>query len=62
MAASTRSVREIAISAAREVGYAGLKSEQLKVVETFVKGRDVFAVLPTGYGKGLVLWVPTHCI
>jgi len=22
-------------------------------VETFVKGRDIFAVLPMGYGKGL---------
>ena len=53
MATSTRAVREAAVSAAREQGYAGLKSEQLKVVETFVKGRDVFAVLPTGYGKSL---------
>ena len=29
------------------------KPEQLDVVEAFVKGRDVFAVLPTGYGKSL---------
>ena len=27
--------------------------EQLRVTETFVQGRDVFAVLPTGYGKSL---------
>ena len=42
-------------SAARELGYANIKPEQLDVVEAFVKGRDVFAVLPTGYGKSLCL-------
>ena len=25
----------------------------MKVVEAYVQGRDVFAVLPTGYGKSL---------
>ena len=49
----TRSVREAARSAARELGFPDLKPEQLKVVETFVKGHDVSAVLPTGYGKSL---------
>ena len=49
----SHSVREAATSAARELGYPDLKPEQLKVVETFVKGRDVFAVLPTDYGKSL---------
>ena len=44
-------VREAARSAARELGYTDLKQEQLRVVEAFVEGRDVFAVLPTGYGK-----------
>ena len=42
-------VREVAESAARELGYAHMKSEQLRVVEAFVQGRDVFAILPTGY-------------
>ena len=51
--ADTRSVREAARSVARELGYPDLKPEQLKVVETFVKGRDMFTVLPTGYGKSL---------
>ena len=51
--ADTRSVRETTKSAARELGHPDLKPEQLKVVETFVKGRDVFSVLPTGYGKSL---------
>ena len=46
-------IRDAVQSAARELGYANLKPEQLDVVETFVKGRDVFAVLPTGYGKSL---------
>ena len=26
-----------------------MKSEQLRVVEAFVQGSDVFAILPTGY-------------
>ena len=26
-----------------------MKSEQLQVVEAFVQGHDVFAILPTGY-------------
>ena len=30
-----------------------MKPEQLKVVEMFVRGNDVFGVLPTGYGKSL---------
>ena len=35
---------------------AGLsQSQQLEVVETFVKGRDVFAVLPTGYAYGKIV-------
>ena len=50
---TTRSLREAARSAARELGYPDLKPVQLKVIETFVKGCDVFAVLPTGYGKSL---------
>ena len=42
-------VREATESAAREFGYAHMKSEQLRVVEAFVQGSDVFAILPTGY-------------
>ena len=41
----TRSERKAARSAARELSYLDLKPEQLKVVLTFIKGRDVFAVL-----------------
>ena len=46
-------IREAAKSAAKDLGYPDLKPEQLDVVETFVKGRDVFAVLPTDFGKSL---------
>ena len=35
------------------IGYESLKSEQLQVMRSFVQGNDVFAVLPTGYGKSL---------
>ena len=37
----------------QKLGYSELKQEQLKVVMAFISGRDVFAVLPTGYGKTL---------
>ena len=39
---------EIAVEAA---GYGSLKEKQIEVIVNLVKGNDVFAVLPTGYGK-----------
>ena len=35
------------------LGYPSLKEEQQKVIVKFVQGEDVFAVLPTGFGKSL---------
>ena len=49
----TNAVQEAAIAASRTMGYEGMKSEQLQIVESFVTGHDVFGVLPTGYGKSL---------
>ena len=46
-------VKAIAGTVAKELGYRQLKPDQADVIEAFVKGRDVFAVLPTGYGKSL---------
>ena len=54
-------IREAARSAAKELGYPNLKPEQLEVVETFVKGCNMFAVLPAGDGKSLSLAAPS-CI
>ena len=39
--------------AAAKLGFADLKSHQLEVILAFITGNDVFAVLPTGYGKSL---------
>ena len=36
---------------AASLGYAKLKEEQRSVIINFVSGNDVFAVMPTGYGK-----------
>ena len=44
-------------AAAEELGYHSLKPEQLKVMQAFVSGRDVFAVLPTGLAKACVMLV-----
>ena len=38
---------------ASDLGFV-LKSEQKEVVESLLKGRDVFGVLPTGFGKSLI--------
>ena len=38
---------------ARSLGYTQLKREQQMVINSFVSGNDVFAVLPTGFGKTL---------
>ena len=46
-------LREVAKSAAKKQGYPNLKLEQLDIVELFVKGHDVFVVLPTSYRKSL---------
>ena len=35
------------------LGYAKLKREQEDVVTAFLSGRDVFSILPTGFGKTL---------
>ena len=37
----------------QKLGYSQLKPEQLKVIMEFICGKDVFAVLPTGFGKTL---------
>ena len=37
----------------RSLGYSALKPEELRVIKSFVFGKDIFAVLPTGFGKSL---------
>lgn len=39
--------------ASTKLGYTSLKDKQKEVITKFVSGRDVFATLPTGYGKSL---------
>ena len=41
------------VAPAVRLGYKQLKEEQVEVVEAYISGRDVFAVLPTGFGKSL---------
>jgi len=45
---------QIAIEAARRLGYNGLKKKQLEAVVSFLQGNDTFVALPTGYGKSLI--------
>lgn len=39
--------------AAKKLGYESVKAEQMQVMSKFVEGNDVFAILPTGFGKSL---------
>ena len=45
------SVKDAFDFALDKLGYKKLRLEQDKVLRAFVSGRDVFAALPTGYGK-----------
>ena len=38
---------------ASSLGYPTLSEQQLRVLLSYIRGNDVFAVLPTGYGKSL---------
>ena len=40
--------------AAASLGYSQLKPQQLEAMTEFVSGKDVFVVLPTGFGKSLI--------
>ena len=51
--ASLNEMDIVSDSVARSLGYISLKLEQKAVIKDFVTGNDVFAVLPTGYGKSL---------
>jgi len=55
MASCTDTLRaeKICDSVAKDLGYSVLKDIQKNVISSFVLGNDVFAVLPTGYGKSL---------
>ncbi|KAL5510493.1 hypothetical protein EMCRGX_G006049 [Ephydatia muelleri] len=39
------------IEAAMELGYSSMKLEQVEVAVALIEGRDVFTILPTGFGK-----------
>ena len=43
----------VVIEAAMELGYSSMKPEQVEVAVALIEGRDVFAILPTGFGKSL---------
>ena len=46
-------VVQCVIEAAMELGYSSMKREQVEVAVALIEGRDVFAILPTGFGKSL---------
>lgn len=46
---------------AAKLGYESLRAEQRSILKAFVSRHDVFAALPTGYGKSL-FWDPACAI
>jgi len=53
MAMDVATLTSIASEAGRRLGYQYMKPEQVDVVVKILQGRDVFAILPTGFGKSL---------
>ena len=53
MATGTPAIEEAVERACAELGYTTIKEKQKEVILNFVSGRDVFAALPTGYGRSL---------
>ena len=47
-------IEAIACRVAAAAGFQRLKQEQVQAVVEFIRGRDVFVSLPTGYGKSLI--------
>ncbi len=50
-------------SSASSLDYLTLKDKQEEIISTVLKGRDIFGVLPTGYGKTVCfacLSIPFH--
>jgi ATP-dependent DNA helicase RecQ len=39
--------------------YPALKSEQFEIISNILDGRDVFAILATGFGKSICYQLPT---
>ena len=50
---SNRDVETVATMVVQDLGYKALKPKQLRVVTSVLRGRDVFGVLPTDFGKTL---------
>ena len=48
-----QTIIQAAVQAAKSLGYDKLKDQQLNVIVGVLTDHDVFAVLPTGYGKSL---------
>ena len=49
----SRSLIDIIKEVGSSLGYARLKEEQYAVIKDLIDGQDVFAALPTGFGKSV---------
>ena len=57
-----RVIREAARTAAKDMGYSDLRPQQLKIIESFVKGRDVFAFYTRDTAKACAMDVCHLCL
>ena len=53
MEVSDSAIESVATKVVQGLGYEAMKHEQLQIVTGVLRGRDVFGVLPTGFGKTL---------
>ena len=48
-----KTIEKLVVESAKRLGYEELKPLQKQAILGLLAGKDVFAVLPTGYGKSL---------
>ena len=53
MALLVRTIEEACCHVAESLGYPAIKNEQKTVGTNFILGNNIFAMLPTGFGKNL---------
>ena len=53
MSFKVEAIDQVLGEAVVELGYPSLKEEQKQVIVAFLQGRDIYVVVPTGFGKSL---------
>ena len=61
MALSHCSVENVVNKAVIKLGLSLVKPQQMMAINEFINGRDVFMILPTGFGKAVCFTCLPNC-